>query len=122
VGEGQSLSLYRCWHPLPRATWHRGREPGVVGVVQSFKIHAGCLDEKTSAALESTSGARHNAPVFEAIVAQWPAMLQLTCAVTDTGDGRDQIRQYRQRRERWPAIPSKGHRTTPLIYDREPYQ
>jgi hypothetical protein len=85
-------------------------------------MHAGCLDENTSAALELTSGARPDAPVVAAVFAPRPAMPQLTSAVLDTGYDRDQLRQYLQSRELWPVIPPTCHRTTPLIDDTEPYQ
>jgi transposase len=88
----------------------------------STKIHAGCLDEKTSAALELTGGARHDAPVVEAVFAQLPAMPQLTYAVMDKGYDSDQIRQYLQSREVLPIIPPKRHRKKPIIYDLEQYQ
>jgi hypothetical protein len=88
----------------------------------STTIHAGCLDEKTSAALELTSGARHDAPVFEAVFAQLPALPQLTYAVMDKGYDSDPIRQYLQSRELLPVIPPKRTRKKSIIDDTEPYQ
>jgi len=88
----------------------------------STNIHAGCLDEKTSATLELTSGARHDAPVFEAVFAQLPAMPQLTYAVMNKGYDSDQIRQDLQSRELVPVIPPKRNRKKPIIYDTEQYQ
>ena len=88
----------------------------------STTIHAGGLAEQTSAALERTSGARHEAPVLEAVVAQRPAMPPLTSAVMDHGYDRDQSRQDLQSRELWPVIPPKCRRKKPISYDIEPYQ
>jgi hypothetical protein len=85
-------------------------------------MHAGCLDENTRAALELTSGARHDAPVFEAVFAQRPAMPQLSDAVLDKGSDSAQLRQYLQSRELLPVIPPTCHRTKPIIDDTAPSQ
>jgi hypothetical protein len=88
----------------------------------STKIHTACLDEKTSAAVELTSGARHDAPVFEAVFAQLPAMPQLTYAVMDKGYDSDQIRHYLQSREVLPVIPPTRNCKKPIVCVTEQYQ
>jgi hypothetical protein len=88
----------------------------------STKIHAGCIDEKTRVSLELTSGARHDAPVFEVVLEQCPEMPPLAYVVMDKGDDSDQIRQHLQAREVTPVIPPKRNRKAPILYDTEPYQ
>jgi transposase len=88
----------------------------------STKIHAGCIDEKTSVALELTSGARHDAPVFDAVLEHCPAMPQLEYVVMDKGYDSDHIRQHLQDRELTPVIPPKRNRKAPIIYEAEQYQ
>jgi transposase len=88
----------------------------------STKLHAGCLDEQTSVAFELTSGARHDAPVFEAVLDQCPALPQLAYAVMDKGYDSDQIRQRLQDQQVTPVIPPKRNRKKPIIYDAEQYQ
>ncbi len=86
------------------------------------KLHAGCLDEQTSVAFELTSGARHDAPVFEAVLDQCPALPQLTYVVLDRGYDSDQIRQHLRAQEVTPVIPPKRNRKKPISYDPEHYQ
>lgn len=88
----------------------------------STKLHAGCLDEQTSVACELTSGARHDAPVFEAVLDQCPALPQLTDVVMDRGYDSDQIRQHLRAQEVTPVIPPKRNRKKPISYDPEHYQ
>jgi transposase len=95
-----------------------GRSRGGV----STKIHAGCIDERTSVALELSRGARHDAPVFDAVLAQCPAMPQLEYVVMDKGYDSDHLRQQLQDRELTPVIPPKRHRKAPISYDAEHYQ
>jgi transposase len=88
----------------------------------STNIHAGCLDEKTSVSLELTSGARHDAPVFEAVFEQCPEMPHLAYAVMDNGYDRDSMRQHLQDREVTPVIPPKRNRKASIPYDSDQYQ
>jgi transposase len=73
-------------------------------------------------ALELTSGARHDAPVFDAVFDQCPAMPQLEYVVLDKGYDSDHIRQQVQDRELTPVIPPKRNRKAPISYDAEHYQ
>lgn len=73
-------------------------------------------------ARELTSGARHDAPVCDAVLDQCPAMPPLASVVMDTGDDREHMRQPLQDRELTPVIPPTRHRQAPIIYDAEPYQ
>jgi transposase len=88
----------------------------------STTLHAGCLDEKLSVARELTSGARHDAPVFEVIFAQGPALPQLEYAVMDKGSDSDQIRQHLQAQEVTPVIPPRQNRNQAIRYATEPYR
>jgi transposase len=88
----------------------------------STTLHAGCLDDKTSVALELTSGARHDAPVFAVVFAPCPALPPLEYAVMDQGYDRDQLRQPLQAQEVIPVIPPRQNRQQALLYDTEPYQ
>jgi hypothetical protein len=67
----------------------------------STKIHAGCLDEKTSISFELTSGARHDAPVFQAVFDHCPVMPQLAYGVMDKGYDSDQILMGEDWLKRW---------------------
>jgi hypothetical protein len=87
----------------------------------STKFHAGCLDDKTSVSLELTSGARHDAPVFETLFEQCPALPQLIYTVMDKGYDSDQMRQYLQRQEVTPVIPPRQNHKAPMLYDTEQY-
>jgi transposase len=88
----------------------------------STKIHAGCLDDKTSISFELTSGARHDAPVFQAVFDQCPAMPQLAYGVMDKGYDSEQIRQHLQARELTPVIPPRQNRKAPILSDAESYK
>jgi transposase len=88
----------------------------------STKLHGGCLDEQTSVAFELTSGARHDAPVFEAVLGQCPALPQPAYVVMDKGYDSDQIRQRLRAQEVTPVIPPKRTRKQPISYDPEHYQ
>jgi transposase len=88
----------------------------------STKLHAGCLDEKTSVALELTSGARHDAPVFEVVFAQCPALPQLEYAVMDKGYDSEQIRRHLQAQEVIPVIPPRQNHKQAILYNTEQYQ
>jgi transposase len=88
----------------------------------STKLHAGCLDEKTSVAFELTSGARHDAPAFEMVWEQCPALPHLAYVVMDKAYDSDRIRQHLQEQEVTPVMPPKQNRKHPVVYDAEQYQ
>ena len=79
------------------------------------KRHAGCLDDQTRVALELTSGARQDAPVCEAVLAQGPALPQRAYVGMDKGDESEQMRQRLREPEVTPVIPPKRNRKTPMI-------
>ena len=72
--------------------------------------------------MELTSGARHDAPVFETVFEQCPVMPQLTYVVMDKAYDSDQIRQHLQEQEVTPVIPPKRNRKHPILYAAEKYK
>jgi len=86
----------------------------------SIKLHAACLDEQPCVSCTLTSGARHDAPVFERVFEQCPTLPQLTSVVMDKGYDSDHIRQYLQVRDLIPVIPPRQNRKQPMLYDAEP--
>jgi len=88
----------------------------------STTLHTACLDEQTCVSWTLTSGARHDAPIFERVFEQGPTLPQLTYVVMDKGYDSDPSRQYLQVRDRIPVIPPRQHRQQPILDDTEPYQ
>jgi hypothetical protein len=63
-----------------------------------------------SVSLGLSSGARHDAPVFETVFDQCPVMSQLACDMMDKGYDSDQMRQHLQAQEVMPVIPPRQNR------------
>jgi hypothetical protein len=59
----------------------------------STTCHAACTDEHTGVCLILTSGARHDAPGFELVWHDLPALPELDAAVMDKAYDSDAIRQ-----------------------------
>jgi transposase len=72
--------------------------------------------------LELTSGARHDAPVFETVFDQCPAMPQLAYVIMDKGYDSDPIRQHLQEQGVTPVIPPRQNRKAPIVYDTAQYK
>jgi hypothetical protein len=88
----------------------------------STNLHAAGLDEPTYVSSTLTSGARHDAAVFERVFEQCPTLAQLTAVVMDKGDDSDHLRQYLQVRDLISVIPPRQHRKPPILFDTEHYQ
>jgi hypothetical protein len=61
--------------------WVGGTGFGPLSGGFSTKIHAGCLDEKTSVSFELTSSACHGAPIVQMVYEQCPVRPQLAYGV-----------------------------------------
>jgi transposase len=70
--------------------------------------------------LALSSGARHDASVFETVLDQCPVMSQLAYDMMDKGYDSEQMRQHLQAQEVMPVIPPRQNRKEPLVYDTAP--
>jgi transposase len=123
--------LYRCDDRTRPSACHRrvknndGHAAQALGRSRggwSTKIHAGCLDERTSVAGVLTPGQCHESPVFETVFAQVPPEQSLTYAIMDKGYDSNRIKEQLLAQDIVPVIPPKSNRTEPFDYDKDLYK
>jgi transposase len=64
-----------------------------------------------------TEGQRHESPVCEAVLAQWPEAPTLSHAIMDKAYDSDPIRATLTEQTLVPVIPPKSNRTHARVYD-----
>ena len=85
-------------------------------------MHAGCINDTTGVSLILTSGARHEAPVFDQVWADKPELPDLVYAALDKGYDSDRIRARIEKDGLQAVIPPKSNRKVPIAYDSEQYK
>ena len=88
----------------------------------STKLHAGCISATTSVSLILSSGARHEAPIFDQVWDDTPELPALESAVLDKGYDSDHIRARMEKSGVAVVMPPKSNRKVPIAYDAEQYK